>query len=64
MLVKVQATDGGNAQAVREFILKGLQRATAKLQRYERIRARLLDGRGEEEYLDQSSSHLGAIMAA
>ncbi len=64
MLVKVQATDAGNAQAVREFILEGLQQASARLQRYERIRARLLDGHGEGEYLDQSSSDLGAIMAA
>jgi DNA-binding PadR family transcriptional regulator len=54
LLVKVQAADAGNAQAVREFILERLQWATAKLQRYERSRTRLLDGRGEEEYLAQT----------
>jgi DNA-binding PadR family transcriptional regulator len=51
LLVKVQAADAGDAQAVREFILERLQWATAKLQRYERLRTRLLDGRGEEDYL-------------
>jgi DNA-binding PadR family transcriptional regulator len=54
LLVKVQAADGGDAQAVHEFIRERLQWATGKLQRYERIRARLLDGRGEEEYLAQT----------
>lgn len=51
LLVKVQAADAGDAEAVREFILERLQWATAKLQRYERLRTRLLDGRGEEDYL-------------
>jgi DNA-binding PadR family transcriptional regulator len=51
LMVKVNAVDAGDAQAVREFILERLQWATAKLQRYERFRTRLLDGRGEEEYL-------------
>jgi DNA-binding PadR family transcriptional regulator len=54
LLVKVQAADAGNAQAVRESILERLHWNTAKLQRYERIRARLLDGRSEEEYLAQT----------
>jgi DNA-binding PadR family transcriptional regulator len=54
LLVKVQAADAGNGQAIREFILERLQWATAKLQRYERFRARLLDGRSEEEYLAQA----------
>ena len=54
LLVKVQAADAGDAQAVREFILERLQWNTAKLQRYERIRARLLDGRGEAEYLAET----------
>ena len=51
LMVKVNAVDAGDAQAVREFILERLQWATAKLQRYERFRTRVLDGRGEEEYL-------------
>ncbi len=54
LLVKVQAADAGNAQAVRDFIVERLHWATAKLQRYERFRARILDGRGEEEYLAQA----------
>lgn len=51
LLVKVQAADAGDARAVREFVVERLNWATAKLQRYERLRARLLDGRGEDEYL-------------
>jgi DNA-binding PadR family transcriptional regulator len=51
LLVKVQASDAGDAQAVRESILERLQWATAKLERYERLRARLLGGRTEQEYL-------------
>jgi DNA-binding PadR family transcriptional regulator len=54
LLVKVQAADAGNAQAVRESILERLHWSTAKLQRYERLQARLLDGRGEKEYLAQT----------
>ena len=54
LLVKVQAADAGNTAAVREFILERLQWATAKLQRYERFRTRLLDGHSEEEYLAQT----------
>jgi DNA-binding PadR family transcriptional regulator len=54
LMVKVQAADSGNARAVREFILERLQWATTKLQRYERLRTRLLDGRCEEEYLAQT----------
>jgi DNA-binding PadR family transcriptional regulator len=54
LMIKVQAADAGDAQAVREFILERLQWATAKLQRYERMRTRLLDGRSEEEYLAQT----------
>jgi DNA-binding PadR family transcriptional regulator len=51
LLIKVQASDAGNAQAVREFIVERLQWATAKLQRYERLRTRLLDGRTEQDFL-------------
>jgi DNA-binding PadR family transcriptional regulator len=54
LLVKVQAADAGNTAAVREFILERLQWATAKLQRYERLRARMLDGHSEQEYLAQT----------
>jgi DNA-binding PadR family transcriptional regulator len=54
LLVKVQASDAGDALAVRESILERLHWAAAKLERYERFRARLLDGRTEQEYLDQA----------
>jgi DNA-binding PadR family transcriptional regulator len=54
LAVKVLAADAGDAQAVREFTLERLQWASAKLQRYERFRTRLLDGRSEEEYLAQA----------
>jgi DNA-binding PadR family transcriptional regulator len=51
LLIKVQAADAGDGRAVREFVVERLQWATAKLQRYERLRTRLLDGRDEDEYL-------------
>lgn len=54
LLVKVQAADAGDAVAIREFIGERLQWATAKRQRYERLRARLLDGRPEERYLAEA----------
>jgi DNA-binding PadR family transcriptional regulator len=54
LMVKVQAADAGDMQAVRDSIAEQWQWATAKLQRYERLRARLLDGRGEEEYFNQA----------
>jgi DNA-binding PadR family transcriptional regulator len=54
LMVKVQAADAGNANAVRDFIVEQLQWATAKLQRYERLRARMLDGRSESQYLAQA----------
>jgi DNA-binding PadR family transcriptional regulator len=51
LMIKVQAVDVGNAQAVRDFIAEGSQWATAKVQRYERLRARILDGCSEDEFL-------------
>ena len=51
LAVKVLAADAGNAAAVRDFVTERLQWATAKLQRYERFRARMLDGRTEDDYL-------------
>jgi DNA-binding PadR family transcriptional regulator len=51
LAVKVLAADAGNAPAVRSFVAERLEWATAKLQRYERFRTRLLGGRTEEEYL-------------
>jgi DNA-binding PadR family transcriptional regulator len=54
LMVKLQAADIGDTRAVHEFVVERLQWATAKLQRYERLRTRILDGRGEEEYLAQA----------
>ncbi len=54
LLIKVQAADAGDMSAVRELIVERLRWANAKSQRYERLRARLLDGRSEEEYLAQA----------
>ncbi|WP_354637805.1 PadR family transcriptional regulator [Kitasatospora camelliae] len=51
LLVKVQCADVGDTAAVRSAIAERMDRATAKLARYERIRVRLLDGRTEERYL-------------
>lgn len=51
LLIKVQAVDAGDMRAVRELIVERLQWATAKSQRYERLRSRLLDGCSEEEHL-------------
>jgi DNA-binding PadR family transcriptional regulator len=50
LLVKVQAVDGGDVAAVRAAITERLEWARAKLARYDRLRARLLAGRTEEEY--------------
>ncbi|WP_077100451.1 PadR family transcriptional regulator [Mycobacterium terramassiliense] len=51
LAVKLLASDAGDARAVRDFMAERLQKARTKLQRYERMRARMLDGRGEQEYL-------------
>ena len=54
LLVKVQASDAGDLDAVRGFIRERLDWASAKVARYERLRARMLDGRSEDEYLVES----------
>ncbi|WP_229481558.1 PadR family transcriptional regulator [Mycolicibacterium mageritense] len=51
LLIKVNAVDGGNAEAVRDLVAEQLEWSTTKLARYERMRARLLDGQTEEHYL-------------
>jgi DNA-binding PadR family transcriptional regulator len=53
LLVKVQAVDGGDHQAVLTAIAQRLELSRAKLARYDRMRARLLAGRTEEEYFDE-----------
>ncbi len=51
LLVKVQASDAGDLEAVCGFIRERLEWAVAKVQRYERLRARMLEGLSEAEYL-------------
>lgn len=51
LMIKVQAADAGDTAAVRDFIIERREWAEAKLQRYERLRHRLLDGRSEAEFL-------------
>src|SRR4051794_23138184 len=51
LLVKLQAIDVGDADAVRAGLEERLSHARAKLALYDRIRARLLAGRSEEEFL-------------
>jgi DNA-binding PadR family transcriptional regulator len=51
LLVKLQAIDAGDAEAVRDSLEERLSHARAKLALYDRIQARLLDGRSEEEHL-------------
>jgi DNA-binding PadR family transcriptional regulator len=51
LLVKVQSVDAGDAAAVMEAIEERMAWSRAKLARYDRLRARLLGGHDEEEYL-------------
>jgi hypothetical protein len=51
LLVKVHAIDLGDEAAVREALTTRLERARAKLARYDRIRDELLAGRSEQEFL-------------
>lgn len=54
LLVKVQAVDVGDAEAVRTAIAGRLELSRAKLARYDRMRARLLAGRTEDQYFDEA----------
>lgn len=51
LMVQVQAVDHGDAAAVRAVLQERLERARGKLDRYQRLQARLLDGRNEDDYL-------------
>jgi DNA-binding PadR family transcriptional regulator len=53
LLVKVQAVDAGDIDAVRRAIADRLEYARTKLARYDRGRARMLAGRTEDEYFDE-----------
>jgi DNA-binding PadR family transcriptional regulator len=51
LLVKVQAVDGGDPSAVIAAIEERMEWSRAKLARYHRLRARMLAGLDEDEYL-------------
>lgn len=51
LLIKVNAVDGGDPGAVRTLVAERLRWSETKLERYERMRLRLLGGRDEDEYL-------------
>ncbi|WP_327721009.1 PadR family transcriptional regulator [Streptomyces sp. NBC_00490] len=54
LMVKVQSVDIGDADAVRTAIAERVERSTAKLARYERMRERMLAGRTEDEYFAEA----------
>jgi DNA-binding PadR family transcriptional regulator len=51
LTVKVHALDSGDGRTVRASIVERKLAAEVKLVRYERLRARLLDGRSEDDYV-------------
>ncbi|HEX8086657.1 MAG TPA: PadR family transcriptional regulator [Solirubrobacteraceae bacterium] len=51
LVVKVQALDAGDPDAIRASVEERLQHARAKLALYDTLRERMLDGAGEEEHL-------------
>jgi DNA-binding PadR family transcriptional regulator len=54
LLVKLQAVDAGDQEAVREALSVRLERSRGKLALYDRLRADLLDGREEADYLREA----------
>jgi DNA-binding PadR family transcriptional regulator len=54
LLVKLQAVDAGDQEAVREALSVRLEQARGKLALYDRLRDDLLKGRDEEEYLREA----------
>ncbi|MGN9763264.1 PadR family transcriptional regulator [Streptomyces sp. SD31] len=59
LLIKLQAME--DPEATRALIEERMTWARGKLDRYERVRGRLLDGRSEEEYL-RDSDHIGPYL--
>jgi len=51
LVVKVQAVDAGDAEAVRKALAERHDQARSKLELYDRVRDRLLAGRSEDEYV-------------
>lgn len=54
LLVKLQAVDAGDQEAVREAMSVRLEQAREKLAVYDRLRDDLLEGRDEDEYLREA----------
>lgn len=54
LLIQVQAVDIGDEAGVRQALKDRMSRAEAKIDRYERLRAKLLDGRFEDDYLAEA----------
>jgi DNA-binding PadR family transcriptional regulator len=60
LLVKLQALDAGDPEAVTAALAERLEQARAKLALYDRLRDRLLAGRSEAEYLN--GEHVGPYL--
>jgi DNA-binding PadR family transcriptional regulator len=54
LLVKLQAVDAGDQEAVREAISARREQSRGKLALYDRLRDDLLEGRDEDEYLREA----------
>ncbi|ATY12589.1 PadR family transcriptional regulator [Amycolatopsis sp. AA4] len=54
LLVKVQGSDAGDAEAVLAAVEERMEWSRAKLARFERLRERMLDGRSESDYLREN----------
>lgn len=54
LMVQVQAVDAGDVEAVKHSLRERMSWAEAKVARFERLRARLLNGRNEAEYLAEA----------
>jgi DNA-binding PadR family transcriptional regulator len=54
LLIQVAAVEGGNANAVCTSMEDQIRWSTEKLERYEQLRTRLLDGRNEEDFLAEA----------
>lgn len=54
LMVRVQAVDSGDQAAVLAALEERMTWAEGKIARYERLRARLLDGRFEDDYLAEA----------
>ncbi|MET8427693.1 PadR family transcriptional regulator [Nocardia sp. NPDC004860] len=54
MMVKVQSMEAEDAPQVRAVVAEQLEWSTAKLNRHERLRTRLLNGRSEQAFLEEA----------